>query len=141
MVGEVVADIEAFDFAVLGELLEEILIELLEVVLDLARVDGVAVGVDAGGYHVGALVHVGEENGGTYAGLCVEARAAIPVPTGADLEVERAIDPVLLRSEYRCQVLRHCRNHTVRYCFSSRCWCLGFLVMGRSKKMEQKGSF
>jgi len=132
VVGEVVAYIEAFDFSVLGELFEEILIELLEVVLDLARVDGVAVGIDAGGYHVGALVHVGEENGGTYAGLCVEARAAIPVPTRADLEVERAIYPVLLRPEYRRQVLRHCRNHAQIRCgfTSSLCCFLGFQKLG-----------
>ena len=117
MISKVVADIEAFDFTVLGELLEEILIELLEVVLDLARVDGVAVGVDAGGYHVGALVHVGEQNGGAYAGLRVEAGAPISVPTRADLEVERAIHPVLLRPENRCQMLRHCRNHTVQMPF------------------------
>ena len=107
MVGEVVADIVAFDITVLGELVEEVFVELLEVVLDFARVDGVAVGVDAGGDHVRALVHVGEENSGAYARLRVETRAPVAVPARADLEVERAVHPVLLRPEYRCQVLRH----------------------------------
>jgi len=117
VVGEVVAYIEAFDFAVLGELRKDILIELLEVVLDFARVDGVVVGVDAEGYHVGALVHVGEQNGRAYARLRVEERAAITVPARADLEVERAIHHDLPRREYRCQVLRHCRNHKAQMWF------------------------
>ncbi|WVY98953.1 hypothetical protein V8G54_031104 [Vigna mungo] len=55
VVGEVVANIEGFDFVVPGELRKDILIELLEVVLDLAAVDGVVMGVAVGGYHVGAL--------------------------------------------------------------------------------------
>lgn len=102
VVGEVVADIEAFDFAVLRELFEEVFIELLEVVLNLARVDGLSVGVDARCYHVGPLVHVREKNGWAYAGLRVQTRASISVSTRADLEIERTVHPVLLRPEYRC---------------------------------------
>nr|GMD20402.1 hypothetical protein CR513_50792 [Ipomoea batatas] len=70
-------------------------------------IDWVALGVDAGGYHVGALVHVGEEDGGADAGLGMEPGAAVAVTARADLEVEGAVHPILLRSEYRCQVLRH----------------------------------
>ena len=112
MIGEVVADIEALDLAVLAELLEEILVEVLEVVLDLVGVEGLGLGLvrvwgEERGDHVGALVHVGEEEGGADGGLGVEPGAAVAVPAGPDLEVERAVHPVLLRPEYRCQVLRH----------------------------------
>ena len=68
-------------------------------VLDAAGVDGVAVEVDAGGDHVGALVHVGEEDGGDDAGLGVEAEAAVAVAAGSDLEVELAVHSVLLRPQ------------------------------------------
>lgn len=75
--------------------------------LDLLGIDGLTLGVDAGGDHVGALVHVGEEEGGADAGLGVKTRAAVAVPARADLEVEGAVNPVLLRPENRRQVLRH----------------------------------
>lgn len=76
-------------------------------VLDLAGIEVLGLGVDAGGEHVGALVHVGEEDGGADGGLGVEAGAAIAVPAGADLEVEGAVHPVLLGPEDGRQVLRH----------------------------------
>lgn len=107
MVGEVVADVEALDLAELGELLEDVLVEVLEVVLDLARVDGLALGVDPGSYHVGALVHVGEEESRRDCGAVVQARAAVAVSARADLEVKRAVDAVLLCTEDGRQVLRH----------------------------------
>lgn len=107
VIGEVVADVEAFDFAEFGELGEDILVEVLEVLLDLAGVEGLALRVDAGSDHVGALVHVGEEEGRGDAGTVVEARAAVAVAARADLEVERAVHAVLLRAEDRCKVLRH----------------------------------
>lgn len=107
VVGEVVADIEAFDIAVLGEFVEEVFVELLEVVLDLTRVYGLTVCVDAGGDHVGALIHVRQQYRWADAGLRVQPGAPVTVPACPDLEVERAIHPVLLCPEYRCQVLRH----------------------------------
>lgn len=61
MVGQIVTDVQALDFAVLAELLEQILVKVLEVVLDLAGVEGLALGVDARSDHVGALVHVREQ--------------------------------------------------------------------------------
>ena len=76
-------------------------------VLDLLGVEGLALRVDAGGDHVGALVHVGEEKRWADGGLCVEPRAPISVPARSDLEVERTVHSVLLRPEYRRQVLRH----------------------------------
>lgn len=76
VVSQIVTDIQALDLSVLAQLLEQILIKILEVVLDLAGVEGLALGVDAGvGEHIGALVHVGDEEGGADAGLGVEAGA------------------------------------------------------------------
>lgn len=56
---EVIADVEALDLSKLVEFFENVLVEILEVVLDFAGVDGVALGVDAWGDHVGAVIHVG----------------------------------------------------------------------------------
>ncbi|KAG6702540.1 hypothetical protein I3842_07G039600 [Carya illinoinensis] len=63
VVGEVITDVEALDLPEFAELLEDTLVEVLEMLLDLARVDGLALGVHAGCDHVRALVHVGEEEG------------------------------------------------------------------------------
>lgn len=76
-------------------------------VLDLAGIQVLSLGVDAGGEHVGTLVHVGEEDGGADGGLGVEPRAAIAMPASSDLEVEGAVHSVLLGPENRRQVLRH----------------------------------
>lgn len=59
-----------------------------------------AISIDAGGNHVRALVHVGEEESGADARFGVEPGAAVSVTASADLEVERTVDPVLLRPEY-----------------------------------------
>lgn len=79
----------------------------LEVILDLPGIQVLSLGVDAGSQHVGALVHVGEEESGADRGLCVEAGAAVAMPASADLEVEGAVNSVLLGAENRRQVLRH----------------------------------
>lgn len=108
MVGEIIADVEALDVAEFAELLEYVLVEILEMLLDLAGLDGLALGVDTGGDHVGALVHVGEKQRGGDGGAVVEAGAPVAVAAGADLEVEGAVDAIFLGSEYGGQVLRHC---------------------------------
>jgi hypothetical protein len=107
VVGKIVADVEALDLAELVKLLEDILIEVLEVLLDLARVDRLALRVHSWGDHVRPLVHVGEEERRRDGGPVVEARAPISVAARANFEVERAVDAVLLGAEDRCQVLRH----------------------------------
>lgn len=76
-------------------------------VLDFAGVKGLALGIDAGSDHIGALVHVGEEEGRADAGFGVETGATVAVPASSDLKVEGTVHPVLLRPEYRSQVLRH----------------------------------
>lgn len=73
----------------------------LEVVLDFGGIEGLALRIDAGSDHIGALIHIGEEEGGANAGLRVEAGASVAVPARANLEVEGAINPVLLCPEYR----------------------------------------
>lgn len=82
----------------------------LEVILHFAGVEGIALSVDTRGDHIGSLVHVRKQQGGTDAGLGVEPGATIAVPASSDLEIERAIHPVLLCPEYRCQMLRHFRR-------------------------------
>lgn len=78
--------------------------------LDLAGVDGITLGVNAGGDHVGTLVHVGEKESWADAGLGVKTRATISMTTRAYLEIERTVHPVLFRPKYRRQVLRHVRS-------------------------------
>ena len=110
MISQVIADVEALEVAVLAELVEEVLVEVFEVVLDVARVEiGLSLGVQRRGWgeHVRALVHVGEKERWADCGLGVEPRAPVTVPAGSDLEIERAVHPVFLSSEYRRQVLRH----------------------------------
>lgn len=75
--------------------------------LDLAGVDRLAIGVDARGNHVRAVVHVGEEKRGGDGGAIVETRTAVAVSAGADLEIEGAVNAVLLGTEDGGQVLRH----------------------------------
>lgn len=99
MISEVITNIEAFNITILRQLFKQILIEFFKVVLDPARVDGLAVDVDAGSDHVRALVHVGEENGGADAGFGVEPGATIAMSACSDLEVEWAIHSVFLCAE------------------------------------------
>lgn len=107
VIGKVVTHIEALDLPELVELLEYVLVEVLEMLLDLPGVDGLPLGVHAGGDHIGPLVHVGEQEGGRYGGAVVEPGTSVPVPACPNLEVEWTIHPVLLRTKYRSQVLRH----------------------------------
>lgn len=80
----------------------------LEVVLDLAGVEGLALRINAwGGEHVGSLVHIGEQKGGANTRFGVKPRAAVTMPASSDLEVKRAVNSVFLCSEYRRQVFRH----------------------------------
>lgn len=104
VIGEIVANIEALNGAILAELFEEIFIEVVEVILYLVGVEGLGLGLirvsDDVHVHVGPLIHVGENEGWAYSGLCVEPRTPVTVPASADLEVERTVNPVLLRPEY-----------------------------------------
>lgn len=75
--------------------------------LDLLGVKGLALRIDAGGYHIRALIHVGQDDRRACGGLGVETRAPVAMTASSDLEVEGAVDPVLLSTEYRSQVFRH----------------------------------
>jgi len=79
----------------------------LKVLLNLSRIDGIPLGINARCNHIRALVHVREKESGADAGLGVKPGAAIAMSTSSDLEIERAIHPVFLRPEDRRQVLRH----------------------------------
>ncbi|MED6192819.1 hypothetical protein PIB30_013710 [Stylosanthes scabra] len=107
VVSEIVADVKALDVAELGELLEDVLVEIFEVLLDLARVERLAVRVDAGGNHIGALVHIGQKERRGDRRAVMETGAAVAVAARPDLEVERAVNAVLLCAENGCKVLRH----------------------------------
>lgn len=56
VVSKVIADIKALHLSILVQLFKQIFIKILEMLLDFAGVDGLALGVDAGGDHVGAQV-------------------------------------------------------------------------------------
>lgn len=101
VVSQIITYVEALDVTIFAQFLKQIFVEILKMGLDLLRIDGLALGVDAGGDHIGALVHVGKQEGGADAGLSVQTRAPVAVPARADLEVKRAVHPVLLRPEYR----------------------------------------
>lgn len=75
--------------------------------LHLFGIDGLSLRIDAGSNHVGALIHVREQDGGADARLCMETGAAVAVPARADLKVERAVNPVLLCTKNGRQMLRH----------------------------------
>lgn len=107
MISQVVANIQAFDLPVFVQLLKKVFIKVLEVFLHLFGIDGLSLRVDAGSNHVGALIHVREQDGGADARLCMETGAAVAVPARADLKVERAVNPVLLCTKNGRQMLRH----------------------------------
>lgn len=58
VIGEVIADVETLDLAKFAEFFKNIFVEVLEMLLDLPRVDGLALGVHARCDHVRTLVHV-----------------------------------------------------------------------------------
>lgn len=72
----------------------------LEMGLYLFGVERLAQRIDTRGDRIRALVHVGQKYRGAYAGLRVETRAPVAVPARADLEIEGAVNPILLRPEY-----------------------------------------
>ena len=79
-------------------------------ILHFLGIERVALGINARSDHIGALIHVGEQERGAHTGLGVKPGAAIAVAARADLEIEGAVDTVLLRPENRGQVLRHCED-------------------------------
>lgn len=64
MISEIVANVETLNLSEFAEFFEDVLVEVLQVLLDLTRVDGLTLGVHAGGDHVGPLVHVRQEQRG-----------------------------------------------------------------------------
>lgn len=59
VVCEIITDIKALDLTELTKFLVNVFIEILEVFLNLSGIYGLALSINPGGDHVGALVHVG----------------------------------------------------------------------------------
>lgn len=98
----VVADDEFLQLAVLAKLAPDVLVKGVKVVLQLRRVHPVL------GVVGGVLVQVRHEDGLAVRGLDVFSRAAIAVATGADFEVEGAVDLVELGAEDGGEEIGHC---------------------------------
>lgn len=75
--------------------------------LNLAGVNGIAIGVDAGSDRVGTLIHVWKQESGAKARLGVEARAPVAVSACSDLEIKGTVYPVFLSAKNRSQVFSH----------------------------------
>ena len=110
VIAQVVAHVHLLDLAVgvlaLAEnLLEEVVVVLLHLLVSDAGGEVAAVGRLGGvlGIDVEVLDHQGLGEGR----LVVDAAAAVAVPAGADLEVEAAVDLILLRAEDGGEVLGH----------------------------------
>lgn len=101
MVSQIVTNVQALDLAVLAKLLKQILIKILEVVLDFAGIKGLALRVNAGSDHVGALVHVGEKESGANTRFSMQPGAPISMTASSDLEIEGTVNSILLCSEDR----------------------------------------
>lgn len=108
MVGQVVTDVQILDLAMLGKLFEDILIELFEMLLALARINGHGQAVGPGrGVERGILVHVLHQQCWTDGGSVMQAGAAITMSASPNLEVEGAVHTILLCAKDGSQMLGH----------------------------------
>jgi hypothetical protein len=107
VVSKVITNIQILNLAKLAQLLINVLIEVLKMLLHLLRINGLALSINSRGYHIRALIHVSKHKSWRYSWPVVQTRAAIPMTTSPNLEVKRAVDPVLLSAKDRSQVLRH----------------------------------
>lgn len=134
VISQIITNIQTLNFPILAQLLKQILIKILqniqtrtksntkmrqrqmkkkkepnlEVILDFVGVKRLSlIRVNDRGNHVGSLVHVWEKKGWADGGFGVEPWTTVAMSASSDLEVERAVNPILLGPKYRCQVLRH----------------------------------
>lgn len=110
MISEVVANIEILNFSILAELFEDILIEILEVLLQLARIRLLDISMliyAAVKASVRRLIHIRQQQSLTSGRPVVKPRAAVAMATNANLKVKRTIDTILLCPENGRQMLRH----------------------------------
>ncbi len=113
VLGEVLADVDALDLAVLLHLGADVVVEVVEVVAavlvgDVGRGEALLARVllDL----LGRVVEVLQHDRLAEHGLVVDARAAVAVAARAYLVVERAVHLVLLRAVDVHEVLRHLRG-------------------------------
>jgi len=92
MVADVIADMHFEEVAVFDQFAEDVLVERFKVGGQFCLRE-LAVGVVSR-----VLVHVGDDQCLREGGLDVLPRASFPVPTCADLEIERAVHLVLFRA-------------------------------------------
>lgn len=76
-------------------------------ILSFTWINGLASCIDARRDHIRPSVHTGEKESWADAGTRVNPGAVITMPASSDLEVERAVHPILLRPKDGRQVLRH----------------------------------
>lgn len=72
VVSQVVTDIKRLNFSIFAEFLKQIFIEVLKVLLNPTRIDGIPLRINTRGDHIRALVHVREKKSGADAGLGVK---------------------------------------------------------------------
>lgn len=72
VVSQVVTDIKRLNFSIFAEFLKQIFIKVLKVLLNLARIYGISLDINARSDHIRALVHVREKKSGADAGLGVK---------------------------------------------------------------------
>lgn len=60
MIRQIITNIEALNLTILAQFLKEILKKFLKVLLHLNGINRLALGINAGGYHIRPLVHIGE---------------------------------------------------------------------------------
>ncbi len=99
MLSNVVTDVQLFNLPVRREPNHHVLKELVQVVLQLVFCQS------AGRRVTGVLVAVQHDHCLGEIGLDVFSGAAVSMATGADLEIEGAVDLVLFRAIDRCQVV------------------------------------
>lgn len=99
VIGEIVADVKALDLPKPVKFFKDVFVKFFKVFLDLSRIDRLALSIHTRCDHIGALVHVGEEDSRRYRGFVVQTRTSIAVTARAYLEIEWTVHPVLLRAE------------------------------------------
>jgi hypothetical protein len=99
VVSKVVADIQVLNLTKLAQLLIDVLIKVLKMLLHLLRINGLALSINTRCYHIRALIHVSKHKSRRYGWPVVQTGAAIPMTTSPNLEVKRAVHPVLLSAK------------------------------------------
>lgn len=99
VIRHIVTNIKTLQLSIFAELFEDVLIKILKMLLNFARVDVLRRQVDTGSRVIRTLIHVGEEKGRANRRAIVQTRAPISMTTSPDLEIERTIHSVFFCTE------------------------------------------